>query len=401
MMAVNRLRLRHRAGQGDRMARLTQTLLGSTDKLLAFILLGNTLLNAGATALVTALAIHYFGGRQSTLLIATGVVSFLILVFAELTPKVIGATYPDRLAPPSGFVLAPLIKLFSPAIFIINLFVRGLLAIFHVPRKSGSDTQRLTPAELRTAVLEGAGGIPAKHRSILLNVFDLEEVTVDDLMTPRARVEVLDISQSNEAIRRQLVTCYHNKLPVIDGDMSRVLGVLQVRKLVALADAHSLTAEYVREVLVKPYFVPSGTPILQQLQMFQDNQRRQGLVVDEYGETLGLITLEDIVEEIVGEFTTQAPGLSMRGLRWDRAGQAIVDGSTPLRELNRRLGLHLPLDGPRTLNGLILETLQEFPNGLCCIRAQDCYIEAMQIVDQTVRRVRLIRRTEGETPAKL
>jgi Mg2+/Co2+ transporter CorB len=391
MMAANRLRLRHLARGGSRAAKLTQVLLDRTDRLLAFILLGNTLLNAAATALVTALAIHYFGDRQSILLIATALVSFLILVFAELTPKVIGATFPDRIALPSSYLLAPLMKLFAPAIWFVNLFVRGLLAMFRLPQGAAFESQRLTPEELRTAVLEGLGTIAAKHRSILLNLFDLEEVTVDDLMTPRARIEVLDIAQPQEAIRHQLVTCYHNKLPVVDGDMSRVLGLLHVRKLVAIADASVLSAASIREMLVKPYFVPSGTPILQQLQMFQDNQRRLGLVVDEYGEVLGLVTLEDIVEEIVGEFTTQAPGFGSQGIRWDESGQVIVDGATPLRELNRRLALRFSLDGPKTLNGLILEALGEFPDGPCCLRAHGCFIEALQIADQTIRSVRLIR----------
>jgi Mg2+/Co2+ transporter CorB len=187
------------------------------------------------------------------------------------------------------------------------------------------------------------------------------------------------------------VTCYHNKLPVIDGDLSQVLGVLHVRKLVALADTRTLDADSIRELLVKPYFIPGGTPILQQLQMFQDNQSRQGLVVDEYGEVLGLVTLEDIVEEIVGEFTTQAPGSGTQGLRWDEGGRAIVDGATPLRDLNRRLALQLPLDGPKTLNGLILETLEEFPGGPCCLRLDGCFVEVIQMLDQSVNTVRLTR----------
>jgi len=304
---------------------------------------------------------------------------------------VIGATYPDRICLPSSYLLAPLMRLFAPAIWFINLFVRGLLALFRLRQGAALESQRLNPEELRTAVLEGLGTIAAKHRSILLNLFDLEELTVDDLMTPRARVEILDISQPEEAIRHQLVTCYHNKLPVIDGDMSRVLGVLHVRKLVALANTSSLDAAKIRELLITPYFVPSGTPILQQLQMFQDNQRRQGLVVDEYGEVIGLVTLEDIVEEIVGEFTTQAPGFGTQGLHRDERKQVVVDGATPLRELNRRLALELPLDGPKTLNGLILETLEEFPGGPCCLRTDGCYIEVIQILDQSVKTVRLTR----------
>ncbi len=391
MMATSRLRLRHLARQGSRAARLMQSLLDRTDRLLGFILLGNTLLNAAATALVTALAIYYFGDSEWSLLLATGLIAFLILVFAEITPKVIGATYPERIALLSSYVVAPLLRLLSPAVWFVNLFVRGLLWLLRVPHNAASESQRLTPEELRTIVLEGASFVPGKHRTILLNLFDLEQVTVDDLMTPRSRVEVLDISHPVAAIRQQLATCYHNKIPVVDGDITRVIGVLHVRKLVPLLDADALSHESLREILVTPYFVPSGTPILQQLQMFQDNQRRLGLVVDEYGEVQGLVTLEDIVEEIVGEFTTQAPGLGTRGLRWDAKGHAIVDGSTPLRELNRRLSLRFPLEGPRTVNGLILEALEEIPSGPCCIRYPGCIVEIIQIHDQLVRSVRLIR----------
>lgn len=393
MMATSRLRLRHLARQGNRAARLTQSLLDRTDRLLGFILLGNTLLNAAATALVTALTIYYFGDSEWSLLLATSFVAFLILVFAEITPKVIGATYPERIALPSSYIIAPLLRLIAPAVWFVNLFVRVLLRILRVPHNAAPESQRLTPEELRSIVLEGSSFVRGKHRTILLNLFDLEKVTVDDLMTPRSRVEALDISQSVAAIRQQLTTCYHNKLPVVDGDITRVIGVLHVRKLVPLLGADALSHESLKEVLATPYFVPSGTPILQQLQMFQDNQQRLGLVVDEYGEVQGLVTLEDIVEEIVGEFTTQAPGLGTRGLRWDAKGQAVVDGSTPLRELNRRLSLRFPLAGPRTVNGLILEALQEIPSGPCCVRYAGCIVEVIQIHDQSVRSVRLIRAT--------
>ncbi len=392
MMASSRLRLRHLAKKGSRAARLTQSLLDRTDRLLGAVLLGNNLLNAAATAIVTAISISYFGHNEWALLAATLVIAFLILVFSEITPKVIGATYPERIALPSSFVLRAVLWLSTPAVWFVNLFVRGLLRLLRIPYgPQTGDQQRLTAEELRTAVLESASFIPGKHRSILLNLFDLEQVTVDDLMTPRARMEVLDVSHPVASIRQQLATCYHNKLPVVDGDTSRVIGVLHVRKLLPLLDAESLSHESIRQILVRPYYVPCGTPILQQLQMFQDNQQRLGLVVDEYGEVQGLVTLEDIVEEIVGEFTTQAPGLGTRGLRWDDHGYAVVDGSTPLRELNRRLSLRLPLAGPKTVNGLILEELQEIPSGPCCIRYERCIVEVIQIHDQSVRSVRLIR----------
>jgi Mg2+/Co2+ transporter CorB len=391
MMAMSRLRLRHLVREGSRAARLTQFLLDRTDRLLGVILLGNNLVNNVLATLVTALAIFHFGHSEWVLAIAAGALTFAILVFAEITPKVIGATYPERIALPASFALALLLKVATPLVWFVNLFVRAVLWVLRIPRREGSEATQLTPQELRTIVLEGGNFIPSKHRSILLNLFDLEQLTVDDIMTPRARVEALDISLPAEAIGHQLMTCYHNKLPVFEGDIARVLGVLHVRKLLPLLGQQALSAEQIRERIIRPYFIPTGTPLLQQLQMFQDNRQRVGLVVDEYGDVLGLVTLEDIIEEIVGEFTTPAPGVGSAGLRWPAEGQIVVDGSVALRELNRRLHLRFPLEGPRTLNGLLLEHLQEIPDAPCCIRFEDCIVEVIQIDEQAVRSARLIR----------
>ncbi|MBK9244633.1 MAG: HlyC/CorC family transporter [Burkholderiales bacterium] len=390
MMAVSRLRLRHLAREGSRAAHLTQFLLDRTDRLLGVILLGNNLVNNILATLVTALAIHYFGHGDWVLAIAAGSLTFVLLVFAEITPKVIGATHPERVALPASFVLALLLKLSTPLVWFVNLFVGTVLRILRVRQRSSADATRLTPQELRTIVLEGGSFIPSKHRSILLNLFDLEQLTVDDVMTPRARIEGLDVSEPPEAIGRQLTTCYHNKLPVFDGDIARVIGILHVRKLLPLLGAAALTAEQIRDRLVPPYYIPTGTPLLQQLQLFQDNRQRVGLVVDEYGDVRGLVTLEDIVEEIVGEFTTQAPGSSTAAVQWAADGQVVVDGSISLRALNRRLHLHFPLDGPRTLNGLLLEQLEEIPEAPCCIRYSDCIAEIIQTDEHAVRNVRLV-----------
>jgi Mg2+/Co2+ transporter CorB len=396
MMAVSRLRLRHLAREGSRAAQLTQFLLDRTDRLLGVILLGNNLVNNVLATLITALAIYYFGRSEWVLAIAAASLTFALLVFAEITPKVIGATYPERIALPASFVLALLLKLATPLVWFVNLFVGAVLRILRVRQRKSADAAQLTPQELRTIVLEGANFIPSKHRSILLNLFDLERLAVDDVMTPRARIEGLDISEPPEAIGRQLMTCYHNKLPVFEGDVARVLGVLHVRKLLPLLGETTLTAEQIRERMVPPYYIPTGTPLLQQLQMFQDNRQRVGLVVDEYGDVRGLVTLEDIIEEIVGEFTTQAPGTGTAALRWAADGQVIVDGSVPLRALNRRLRLRFPLDGPRTLNGLLLEQLQEIPDAPCCIRYEDCIAEIIQTDEQAVRSARLIRLQAGD-----
>ncbi len=397
MMALSRLRLRHLVRQGSRAARRVQALLEKTDKLLGTILLGNNLINAAATALVTSMAIRVVGDNEWALLTATGVITFLILVFSEITPKIIGATFPERIALPISYPLGGLLSLFRPAVWFVNLFVKALLWMLRVPSAPSGESTRLTSEELRTLVLEGGNFIPGKHRSILLNLFDLEELSVNDVMTPRARIEALDIAQAPEAVLEQLRTCYHNKLPVHEGDINRTLGVLHVRKMMHLLAGEDFATDSVREALVPTYFIPSGTPLFQQLQLFQDNKQRLGLVVDEYGEVQGLVTLEDIIEEIVGEFTTQAPGVGFRRLRWTD-GQIVVDGATLLRDLNRRLGIALPLDGPKTLNGLIVERLQEIPDAPCCVRFDGVIVEVVQVDEQAIRSARVIRHNGPERP---
>ncbi len=391
MMSINRLRLRHLVRQGNVAARRTQHLLDRTDRLLSVILIGNNLANTAATSLVAALSIYDLGAQQWGLAGATVLIAFLILVFSEVTPKIIGASYPEPIALASSFVLGPILWVATPVVWFVNLFVHVILRVLRVSGNRGGDAQRVTPEELRTLVLEGSSFIPVKHRSMLLNVFDLEALSVDDVMTPRASIEGIDLDQPLEAILDQLTTCYHNKLPVYEGDISRVVGILHVRKMLPLLAEGNPAVETVRELLVDPYWVPTGTSLLQQLQMFQENRQRLGLVVDEYGDLLGLVTVDDIVEEIVGEFTTQAPGSGASSLRWGSNGQIIVDGAATLRQLNRRLALNLPLDGPKTLNGLLLERLEQIPDGPCCLQLPGCNVEVVQIHDQAVRSVRLIR----------
>ncbi len=392
MMAINRLRLRHLVRQGNAAARRTQTLLDRTDRLLSVLLIGNNLANTAATALVAALSIYDLGDQQWGLAAATVLIAFLILVFSEITPKIIGATYPEPIALAASFVLRPILWIATPAVWFVNLFVQLILRVLRLARTQNMlETHPVTPEELRTLVLEGSNFIPGKHRSMLLNVFDLEALSVDDVMTPRPSIEGIDLDQPFEAVLDQLTTCYHNKLPVFEGDISRVVGILHVRKLLPVLAEGKPEVEAMRQLLVDPYWIPTGTSLLQQLQMFQDNRQRLGLVVDEYGDLLGLVTVDDIVEEIVGEFTTQAPGTSASSLRWGTNGQVIVDGTVSLRLLNRRLALALPLDGPKTLNGLLLERLEQIPDGPCCLQLPGCNIEVVQILDQAVRSVRLIR----------
>jgi len=399
MMAVNRYRLRHLAQQGKGGARRVLALLNQTDRLLATILLGNNLVNAALTALVTALAIQSFGNNDSVLATATGLVALAIIIFAEITPKILGASRPEPIAMATSLVLAPLVRYGYPLVVIVNGMVSGLIRVMGLRKLTESPQQQaMSPQELRTAILESTRLIPAKHRSIMLNLFDIEDLTVNDVMVPRGRIEALDLESEPAALIDQLTTCFHNKLPVFEGDLHNIVGILHVRKAMALLSRNEFDHASLREALTEPYFVPSGTPLFTQLQYFQENKQRIGLVVDEYGEIDGLVTLEDIIEELVGEFTTQAPGDQSSGLHWEEDGSIIVDGTAPIRELNRRLGLQLPIDGARTLNGLLLETLEDLPDAHVSVKIAEVPMEILQTQGRLIRRIRLSRPRVAPSP---
>jgi Mg2+/Co2+ transporter CorB len=388
MMALNRYRLRHLARTGHRGARLTVQLLSRTDRLLGVVLLGNNLVNAAAAALVTVITFRLFGASELALTLGTLAVTFAILIFSEITPKVIGATYPERIAFPAAYVLSPLLKLVYPIVWFINLFVSGLLWLLRLkPQNSQSHT--LSMAELRTLVLEGANVLPQKHQNILLNLFDLESITVEDAMTPRNQIEAIDIEATPDQIRRQIATSNHTRLPVYRGRLDDIVGIVHVRKVLNLSEGEQISAETLKEIMREPYFIPLDTPLLTQLQNFQEQQDRMALVVDEYGELKGLLKLEDIFEEIIGEFTTHSPLQTARFRRMED-GSIIVEGGSLLRELNRKLGYRFPLDGPKTLNGLILEHLQDIPEPGTSLKLAGYPIEVLQTQDRVIRSVRLL-----------
>ena len=389
MMALNRFRLGHLVREGRRGAQLASRLLGQTERLLGTILLGNNIANTALTAIVTAMAIRYFGDDDRVILVATTLVALLLIVFCEITPKVIGATFPEHIALPASYPLNVLMRVLAPVVWAVNLIVGRLLRLAGV-QPQGQMAPSVSLEELHTIVLESGGFMPPKHRSILLNLLGLEQVAVDDVMVPRHRIEALDLATDPRGIREQLATCFHNKLPVFEGEINRVVGMLHVRRALGLLQHESFDAGDLRAILTDPYFVPSGTPVFRQLQFFQENRQRIALVVDEYGEVLGLVTLEDIIEEIIGEFTTTAPG-GGGDAAWSDGGETIVEGGTSLRELNRRLGTRFPLDGPRTLNGLLLEVLQDLPEGNVSIRFDNIAAEVIQLQDRAIRSVRLRR----------
>ena len=243
-------------------------------------------------------------------------------------------------------------------------------------------------------ILEGGNFIPQKHKSILLNLFDLESISVEDVMTPRAQIEALDFSVPIEEIRRQLTTCYHNKLPVFEGEINRIIGILHVRKAIALLNQREeLTVQDFRDLLSAPYFIPEDTDVFTQLQYFQEKRERLGIIIDEYGEVQGLVTLDDIIEEMIGEFTTSVPGDARDdAFNWDPKGQCTLEGTTTLRDINKRLQLSLPLDGPKTINGLLLEILQDIPEAQVSIKLEGCILEIIQVQNQAIKVVKITRR---------
>ncbi|HTY03698.1 MAG TPA: CNNM domain-containing protein [Rhodocyclaceae bacterium] len=390
MMASNRYRLRALADNRHHGAMLTLGLLAQTDRLLGVILLFNTVINAGIATLAGIITIELFGEEKWALGVGTMVISFLILVFAEITPKVLGAAHADKLAIASAYLLKPTLAATRPLVSFLNLFVAGLLRLFHLTPSKTQSVQPLSPAELRALVLESSHNIPRQHRDILLNLFDLERVTVEDIMVPRGEIEAIDIEAPIDEILSQLSTSYHTRLPVVKGDPGNVIGILHLRRMLGSIIRGPLDMAVIREQLVKPYFIPAATPVYTQLQFFRENRQRQGLVVDEYGELMGLVTLEDIIEEIVGKFTTSAPGATA-DFAWDNDGTVLVDGSHALRELNRVLALDLPVDGPKTLSGLVVEYLQDIPETGVCLRVAGVAMEIVQTQDRRIKIVKLFR----------
>ena len=399
MMASNRYRLRSLATGGHRGAQLAIDLLNKTDRLLGVILLFNNLVNVAAATLSSVITIHLFGEESWALATGTLLLTFLILVFAEITPKVIGAHHADRLALIASYPLTFLLKVSYPAVWFVNLFVAALLKLLRLQPDKDSSPESLSPEELRSMVLESSHYIPQKNRDMLINLFDLEHITVEDVMTPRGMIECLDLRQGADMLRQQIATSYHTRLPVLEGDNERVVGVLHLRRVASRALESGFDAAEIRELVAKPYFIPADTPVYTQLQFFQENRQRMALVVDEYGELLGLVTVDDIIEEIIGKFTTSQPETHAR-IEWAADSSALVDGSQNLRELNRRLGLDLPLDGPKTLNGLILEHLQDIPESDLSLRINGIAIEVVQAEDRMVRMARIYRPTPAAPSAE-
>lgn len=384
MMALNRIRLNHLVRKGNKSAKLTARLLTHTDQLLGSMLFGNTLLNAAAASLTGIIILRLFGANDWLLLAGTLGISFILLVFSEIMPKVIAASHPERIALFASYLLAPLNKLFYPVVSIATAIVRGFLWLLRIKVQSDQSKQKVSLEEVRMLVLEGEHFLPRTHQKMLLNLVDIERIAVNDVMVPRNQIEMLDLNAHPAVLREQLATCHHTLLPVYEGELDNIVGILHVRRILALLQREEFNADDVRELLQEAYFIPSDTTLLSQLQQFQERQLRLGLIVDEYGELLGLVTLENILEEIVGEFTTQSPAQTGKFIRQED-GCLIVEGSTLLRDLNRKMGLHFPLGEAKTLNGLILEHLHAIPEAGTSLKISGYPIEIIQTQDRVVK----------------
>ena len=390
-MSLNRYRMKHLAKQGHRGARLASVLLAKTDKLLGVILLGNTLCIVASSALQVLISHQLFGEGEYVLGLGSLVLTFVILVFSEISPKVIAAAHAEKLGFACSYLLYPLLWLFNPVVSFVNFFVKAFVRLLGIKVNFEETLHAVTTEELRSIVADAGQYIPKKNRAILLNLFDLEKITVDDVMTAHTMVEVIDFDANIDDILQRISNSHHTRLPVREGDNEEIIGIIHIRKVINQIRAHlndELDKQALREIMDAPYFVPAGTPLYTQIQQFQENQERIALVVDEYGEFKGLVTLEDILEEVIGDFTTQSPS-RMGSYRKEADGSWLVDGSSSLRDLNKKLNLSLPLAGPRTLNGLILEHFEDIPEPSTSLKVGEHTLEIIQTQDRIVKSVKI------------
>jgi len=390
LMSLNRYQLRHKAKQGNRGAKLAEHLLKRPDRLLGLILLGNNLVNFSAASLVGVAAFQI--GGQPAVVVGTIVLTLTVLIFAETAPKTLAALYPERLAFPAALIYYPLLKITYPIVWLTNVASNGVLFLCGV-RGDGADKHTLTREELRTVVNEAGIRMSPRYRQMLLSILDLEKVTVDDVMVPHNEIVGIDLDDEEEEIFATIAASEHTRLPVYRDDMEKIVGILHLRKLANLTNKQ-LDKARLQQLLAEPYFVPEGTPLSTQLVQFQRRRERIAMVVDEYGDIQGAVTLEDILEEIVGEFTTD-PGDEVDDVVKDGVDSYIVDATVNIRELNRSQDWEFPTDGPKTLNGLILELLETIPAPKTRVKIDGYPIEIIESDDNRVRTVRVGPRETG------
>ena len=387
MMSLNRYRLKHLSNQGHKGAKRVEKLLSRPDRLIGLILIGNNLVNILASAIATILGMRLYGDYGVA--IATGVLTLVILVFAEVTPKTLAAMYPERVSYSSSIVLNVLMKVLSPLVILVNFITNGFLKLLGLGANH-NDKDNLSSEELRTVVHEAGGLIPRRHQEMLISILDLEHVTVNDIMVPRSEITGIDINDDWKSISRQLAHSPHGRIVLYRDQIDEVVGMLRLRESYRLMlEKNEFTKETLLRAADEIYFIPEATPLNSQLLKFQRNKERIGLVVDEYGDIQGLITLEDILEEIVGEFTTSmAPSLAEE-ITPQPDGSFMIEGSANIRDINKGLKWDLPTDGPRTLNGLILEHLEEIPETEISLKIEQHNMKIIAVEENKINLVKV------------
>jgi Mg2+/Co2+ transporter CorB len=384
LVSLNRYQLRHKARQGHRGARLADLLLQRPDRLIGLILLGNNLVNFSAASLVAIIAFEM--GGEPAVALGTLMLTLVVLIFSEAAPKTLAALHPERLAFPAAMIYYPLLKITYPIVWLTNVASNGVLYLLGV-RSGDAELQPLTREELRTVVHEAGGRISRRYQQMLLSILDLEKVTVDDVMVPHNEIIGIDLDDEIEEIEEIISKSEHTRLPVYEDNVDNVVGILHLRRLANLAP-RSFDKTSIRSLLDEPYFVPEGTPLSTQLVQFQRRRERVALVVDEYGDIQGIVTLEDILEEIVGEFTTD-PADQIEDVVREGPDSFLVSGTANIREINRAQGWELPTDGPKTLNGLILELLETIPKPSTCLKISGYPLEIVASDENRIRTVRI------------
>jgi len=391
LMSLNRYQLKHKARQGNRGARLAEELLQRPDRLIGLILLGNNLVNFSAASLVAVIAFKI--GGQSAVALGTLFLTLAVLIFSEAAPKTLAALYPEKLAFPAAMIYYPLLKITYPLVWLTSVASNAVLWLLGV-RSKGGDLHALTREELRTVVHEAGALISSRYRGMLLSILDLEKVTVEDVMVPHNEIIGIDLDDDESQIAATISGSQHTRLPVYRDDIDNIVGMLHLRHLANIADK-DFSKESLKRLLTEPYFIPEGTPLSTQLVQFQRRRERIALVVDEYGDIQGIVTLEDILEEIVGEFTTD-PADAENDVTKDGADAFLVDATANIRELNRTQDWHLPTDGPKTLNGLIVELLETIPAPTTCVKINGYPIEIVESDENRIRFVRVGPRLQFE-----
>ncbi len=399
LVTLNRYRLRHQAASGHRGARLAAKLLERPDRLIGVILLGSNSVNALFSALTTVTVIRLWGEKESAIGIATVIIALVVLILTDLAPKTFATLRPERIAYPSAYVLRPLLRLSYPVVWFINMLANGLLRLFGVKVRART-AEKLSTEEFKMLVMEAGALMPESHQDMLLAILDLEKITVEDVMVPRGEIEGIDLDADWDEIMAKLATSHYTRIPVYHGNLDKVAGIVHLRKVLHLMRNDNFNREALMTILLEPYFVPEGTPLSTQLLNFRAVKRRVALVVNEYGDIVGLVTLEEILEEIVGDFTSPAPGV-LDDVQVQEDGSYLVNGSTHIRDLNRRLDWKLPTSGPKTLNGLITEYLEDLPEPGTSLILEGYLVEIIRTRGTAVQTARICLKPAPTEPGPL